>query len=76
MEQKSIKLWNELHNRTRQTREGELIMENQYNQKINELNEAILQNKKSSDEYQNKIISLNALIKRYEDALAGMQNNG
>ena len=76
MEQKSVKLWNELHNRTRQTREGELIMESQYNQKINELNDAILQNKKSSDEYQNKIISLNTIIKRYEDALAGMQNNG
>lgn len=76
MEQRSTKMWNDWNSRMKQYREGERIMESQYNQTLNELNEAIREHKKAESEYHDKVAILDAEIKRYQDAIAGMQNNG
>ncbi len=72
MEEKSVKMWNDLHTRIRQSRENDRLMESQYNQTMIELNLAISENKKLSDEYHDKIAILDAQIKRYKDAINNM----
>jgi hypothetical protein len=76
MENRSTKMWNEWHERLRKNRDGERLMEEQYNQTLNEMREAINENTRSAEEYHNKVAVLDAEIKRYRDAIAGMQNNG
>lgn len=76
MEKRSTKMWNDWHERLRKNRNNDRLMEEQYNQTLNEMREAINENTKAADEYHDKIAILDAEIKRYRDAIAGMQNNG